>query len=445
MKLYLKNATTKLKHSPILPIQRVARTSSDETVEHIQQARIRWEQGLLEELGSIVAEAKRPFLLIREPGKVNPFLSAPSSQHINSGSNADGGSVDGGNVAPNNPAPENIKFLYDSEDLMETMLNIKNPNFKNDYLVRATGLVKLPIRPADYNTILKKFADLTYPYSQLSVEELHLSTNNAIPLNPGLSAGNSSGNQGNGPAGSSSAPTGFKFLTSRHDEAEYLILHGNMQEAQNYLKRGCPPTLRFKLWRLACGLQPDKPSIIEEQLYSRLRIECDRLDLVTDELFMYDIQTILDDPRFFVFEEELKEMVFCFSRDSSVRDSLAYEIHAPLMKQMGVEFPLDTSAPPSSVLPYLGFTTYFAPLCYLSRSRIMLYSLSKFLFCFLWSKINVFSSDSDTLIHLCKTFEHLLWTSNPKLFLHLVSINLHPIKVIVSQVSVCLHFHPLCS
>ena len=39
-----------------------------------------------------------------------------------------------------------------------------------------------------------------------------------------------------------------------------------------------------------------------------LRFECDRLDLLTDELFLYDVLTVLDDPRYFIFEEELKEL-----------------------------------------------------------------------------------------------------------------------------------------
>jgi hypothetical protein len=330
-------------------------------------------------------------------------------------------------AAPPPPA-ENIKFLYDSEDLMETMINIKNPNMKSDYPLRSITLLKLNIKPYDYNYVLRKFSELSYSYGQMSIDDIHVNSNNAIPLISGGGGGMSGKDASSNPS-SASIPTAFKYLATRHEEGEYIIQHGNMQDALSYLRRGCPPTLRFKLWRLACGLQPEKPSIIEEQMYQRLRGECDRLDLITDELFMYDIQTILDDPRFFVFEEELKEIIFCFSRDASVRDLVLYDIHSPWLKQMGIEFSLDTSAPPSAILPYLGFATYFAPVGYLSRNKIMLYSLCKYLFCLLWCKLNVFSSDNDSLIQICKTFEYLLWTAHPKLFLHLVSINLHPIKI----------------
>jgi hypothetical protein len=55
------------------------------------------------------------------------------------------------------------------------------------------------------------------------------------------------------------------------------------------------------MWRLACGLS-EKSSNGEEQAFLKLRYECDRLDLLTDELLMHDLRTVLDDPRFFVFE-----------------------------------------------------------------------------------------------------------------------------------------------
>ncbi len=42
-----------------------ARTSAYEPCDHVRQARMNWENGILEELKAIVQEAKRPFLLIR--------------------------------------------------------------------------------------------------------------------------------------------------------------------------------------------------------------------------------------------------------------------------------------------------------------------------------------------------------------------------------------------
>ena len=47
----------------------------------------------------------------------------------------------------------------------------------------------------------------------------------------------------------------------------------------------------------------------------------------------------------------------------------------------------------------------------------------------LWCKLNVISSDSGTLIHLCKTFEDLLLSWDPALFMHLLSVNVAPLSI----------------
>ena len=66
---------------------------------------------------------------------------------------------------------------------------------------------------------------------------------------------------------------------------------------------------------------------------------------------------------------------------------------------------------------------------YVYRSRVSFYSVSRLLFCRLWSRLNVMSSGRDSLLAVCKTFETLLLQTHPALFLHLVSIGLQPLKV----------------
>lgn len=66
MKIYERNMifhTTSHINHPIKSI--ITRTSSDETVQDIRNARIQWEDGILEELQAIAKETRRPFLIIR--------------------------------------------------------------------------------------------------------------------------------------------------------------------------------------------------------------------------------------------------------------------------------------------------------------------------------------------------------------------------------------------
>ncbi len=47
---------------------------------------------------------------------------------------------------------------------------------------------------------------------------------------------------------------------------------------------------------------------------AQLRVQCDQFDLLTDELFVHDVCNVADDLRYFVFEDEMKVAVLCFSR-----------------------------------------------------------------------------------------------------------------------------------
>lgn len=136
--------------------------------------------------------------------------------------------------------------------------------------------------------------------------------------------------------------------------------------------------------------------------------------------------------------------MLCFSRDETVRRTCEYEIHKPLLGLACAEQEKNVSAPPNAVQPFLGLAAYFAPLCYVfvrcygsddtnvasaTRSSAGLYSMVQQTYCRLWCKMNVISSDKNTLLHVAATFETLLMTSDPKLFMHMLSIGIKPLHV----------------
>ena len=77
----------------------------------------------------------------------------------------------------------------------------------------------------------------------------------------------------------------------------------------------------------------------------------------------------------------------------------------------------------------IGFATYFAPLCYVYKNRVASYMVSRALYCQLWCRLNVLSSDDGTLLSLCKYFEVLLIRTNARLFMHLINLGVQPLKV----------------
>lgn len=360
-----------------------ARYAADESVECVREVRVSWEEGINEELKSISHERKRPFATVRPPGATNALL------------------------IENAPPPadrEDVRFLFDSQDLLDTVVSIRSANASAAALARTVGLIKVSLAVPSFDDLRLRYAEVGPAYSQLGVDEL-----------------------------SSRAGAGAGFCTARHEEAEALLSGTSggtvsMVAARKFLRRGAPTSLRGKLWRVALGLSV-KTSPSEESVYETLRRNCDRLDLLTDELYVMDVYHAADDERYFVFEEELRHVALCFSRDAWILQNADYVIHKPLTSPPVEGSETAMACPPCGVQPFLGLASYFAPLCYLYKEPASLYSVSRLMYARLWSHMNVISSDAGTLLHVCCTFESLLASVHLRLFLHLLSLGVQPLQI----------------
>lgn len=357
-----------------------ARRASDEQVESIREVRINWETGINEELQTIASETKNPFSSLRPEGIPNPLLE----QHATPPSER-----------------ENIRFLFDSGDLLETAASIKSTNMSTSSLSRSIGLIKISLAVPTLQDLIQRFAELGPSYSHFGLDDLSLRAGSA-------------------------------FCYARHEEADMIIAGrgGGTLGARNYLKRGTPPSLRGKLWRIALGLTPTAcPE--EIQTFEGLKRSCDRISLLTDELYVMDVFSVTDDTSYFVFEEELRLAALAFSRDDWILQNCEYEIHKPLMSEdtaSGQVF----ACPPSAVQPFLGLACYFAPLGYVYRDPVEWYSVIRLMYTRIWCRMNVLCSDSNTLLTVCKTFESLLASTNMQLLLHLNNIGVQPLKIVFS-------------
>jgi hypothetical protein len=65
LKIYERNATLHMVRSPFDLTPATARTSADEKIDCIREARVNWEQGINEELLAIAKESQRKFCLVR--------------------------------------------------------------------------------------------------------------------------------------------------------------------------------------------------------------------------------------------------------------------------------------------------------------------------------------------------------------------------------------------
>ena len=226
----------------------------------------------------------------------------------------------------------------------------------------------------------------------------------------------------------------------------------------NSIMAGVTPSLRPKMWRVAMGL-PQDSSEVEVIHYDRLRQECDEYDVLTDKLFLLDVQNIMDDPRYFPFGDIVKETVLCMSRGGA---ECAYDVLDTTEHDDGLSSCFEehengdsSSCSKSShssgtkicsakerrfrrtVQPFLGFASYVAPLCYLYRDRASIFSMADTLWATTWCKLNVCTGDTGGLLHVCQTFEHLLSSTDPRLFLHLLSLNVQPLRIAFPWLQLC--------
>lgn len=131
-------------------------------------------------------------------------------------------------------------------------------------------------------------------------------------------------------------------------------------------------------------------------------------------------------------QDALKEITLVFSRDETISSRSAYQTHKQLSQEEVDKLPPEVvqSYSQPHVLPFSGLAIYHAPMCYLYTDRVVLYSMCRSAFMMIWCRLNVVSSDDGTILSLCQCFEGILMELQPKLFLHLVRIGLHPLRVV---------------
>lgn len=207
---------------------------------------------------------------------------------------------------------ENVRFLFDSEDLYETCVNLRSPNLSHRFQDTDLGSIKVKVPVSTLAEVSNTFAELSCPrYTHFGLDESN-------PLG------------------------GTKFSMSRHEMALVLLNGGpncgpaDAYQVREFLKRGAPPGLRSSLWRVAFGFPAqtstgimscttsgsntgsatNNPSIercgyggssaavtnSEVETFTKLRDASHKLDLLTDELYIHDVCNVTDDLRYFVFE-----------------------------------------------------------------------------------------------------------------------------------------------
>ena len=395
------------------------RAGSDREGEASADARpSRWEASINDELEAIARERHQPLVRERE----------------SRGDKADGA------LLPPTPSGTPLRFLFDSEDLLDAIAHVESPNRSaggagapggggggaagggganaagasgggaaaSGGSSSLWGLVKLQLHTEPMRRLRQTFSELHPSKRQYGLDE------------------------------KLGDPGADRFCDEWHALGKRCLANGHVPLARRYARRGVPPSLRPQIYRVLLGLphvdDPQGCSEAEKAYYAALKTHVDKVELVTDELFQMDVQHVADNDYYFPFEEALGNVVLAFSRDAWVLHNSAVRTHAPLAAKHAeptdnAHWRVGSAVPPCAVQPFRGFVSYTAPLTFVYEQEEPMFYCLRAMYARFWCKLNVMRTAKSTLLPLCKLFEQLVIEHHPRLFFYLVQIGVDPLAV----------------
>ena len=141
-----------------------------------------------------------------------------------------------------------------------------------------------------------------------------------------------------------------------------------------------------------------------------------------------DVAITTNSDCFFPFADLLSSVMKCFSRDPYVRENALVGTHRPIPFLMPGDV-LPTLVPASGVHPFKGLAKYAAPLSLVYSSEADAYFALRHMYTRLWCRLNTVDAEEGNLAHLCKTYEDVLFSQHPTLFLHLIALGVPPLSI----------------
>ena len=358
-----------------------------EPLTYVKKAQEHWQQKVLRSVHSMSTELTVP-LLKRRSDKEQREMSAKWGELSTS-------EVDLSRFRP----------VYASKDFLEVVCQLRNPN---EYLptdkIISLFLVKVNLQRKSFAQLQRCFDQLHNSQPQTGLDDIISET----------------------------------FKQHRNKLACEVMQKGLSEDVQSYLRKGAPVSLRGALWKLSLGCEESRGTTL---YWERLKKAVVVQDLLVDYLIYKDVKlTATNDDKYFVFEDFLYQVLLCFSRDEQVHSNLINkDLHSGKLFENLKDLPRNKPPnhlkfpeqpyPPSGVIPFHGFAMYLAPLCYVYDSPISLYLVFRELYTRHFHHLHTLSSSSQGIVALCVQFESLLLSREPRLFLHLRSLGLHPLKV----------------
>jgi hypothetical protein len=353
-------------------IQLPAAPVVEEPVECVESIRQQWDTRLRYELRSVGSKQKRKLVQLRD---VNENKEAEDYL---------------------------IRFVYTSEDLLETVKSISDSNLGG---ALSWGVVHTNLNTPSLPLLRHRYKELRQDSRQVGVDDLVMGCE--------------------------------WWAEERQATGSALVSEGYIPHVRHFAKTGVPNALRPRLWCKVLGVETGQT---EMNYFETLLAQVQQWDLITDDLTRFDVQEAADSDEFFVFEEMLDEMMLAFTRDSQVPAASSIRLNTAVLRAVpsknvnagkrAGKNKLIESVPPNHIIPFHRQVMFAAPLCFMFPSADQAYFLFRAMYCRYWCRLATLSTEPDTILPLCKLFESLLQTRHPEAFYHAVNVGIQPLAVV---------------
>uniref|UniRef100_A0A8D0B4X4 TBC1 domain family member 19 n=1 Tax=Salvator merianae TaxID=96440 RepID=A0A8D0B4X4_SALMN len=309
-----------------------------ESLAYMRKAQGNWEKRILKSLNSMCTELGIPLAQKRPMSEQKELLNKWNE------------------MGTDEPDLSLFRPVYAPKDFLEVLMNLRNPNYENSEQLsfrNHMGLIQVPLKVKDIPELKEYFSELDLNTGQLDIDD--------------------------------SAHVPPELFENEHVRiGQKVLMEQDSAAAQQYVRQGCPNSLRAELWAL--------------------------------------ILNVSSQP----------EVLLCFSRDTSVLQHFSYNSATPPKSYIRGKLGMEEYAvfyPPNGVIPFHGFSMYVAPLCFLYNEPSKLYQIFREIYVRYFFRLHSISSHPSGIVSLCLLFESLLQTHLPQLFYHLREIGAQPLRI----------------
>jgi hypothetical protein len=218
-------------------------------------------------------------------------------------------------------------FVYDHNSLFETVLKVNSINYAG-VMNLTWGSVKLQLQTMSVKEMRRKFNDLNVTLRQVGVDDEK------------------------------------SFIDERILVGERLLAKDFQPFLIQYARRGVPPTLRCKVYKKIFNIELSQR---DSEYFESLNEHFRKWDLAIDDPCNFDLIGVVNDDKYFIFEDSIQQITNIFFRDTWVNDNMRSRPHAPLTGIIGLDKEVGPY-PPAGVMPCKNFAGLTCPFCYISTN-----------------------------------------------------------------------------